>query len=1627
MAYQVNPGTTGNMSDGGEYDNFDEVTSAQYPNAAAKSASEAAASAAQAAASVAEIGNELELAQAAADAAQASASSASTSATNAGNSATSASNSATSASTSATTATTKASEAATSATSASASAATATTQAASASASATSASTSATTATTKASEASTSASNAATSATTATTKASEASSSATSAAASASTATTQASNASTSATNAANSATSASTSADTAIAYATTAVNASTSATNSATAAGASATSASNSATAASGSATAAYNSAVSAGTSATNASNSATSASNSATASATSATNSANSATASATSATNSQTSASASSNSATNAATSASAASTSATNSANSAASSLTSANNAASSETAAASSATSAASSATSAANLYDSFDDRYLGAKTTDPTVDNDGNALIVGALYFNSVSNSMKVYSGSSWVNTAGVASGGTTGQVLSKASNNNYDTTWVSLTGGLIYNGSWNASTNTPALSSGVGTQGSYYVVSVSGNTNLDGVTDWVIGDWAIFNGTIWQKIDQTNLVTSVAGRTGNVTLAYADISGLDTAATQPTSAFATAAQGATADTAFADRLKWDGGATGLTASTGRTSLGLGTIATQDANNVAITGGTITGLSSALPIGSGGTGQTNATAAFNALAPSQASNANKFLKSDGTNPSWVAVSEVPSQTSQAGKYLTTDGTTASWSAIASPNQSYTRTAFTATAGQTVFTVTYTSGTLQVYLNGVLLNSADYTATNGTSFTLASAANVDDLIEAVVFNTYAVGELPASGIVGAVPITSGGTGATTAANALTNLGAIGDITSNDGSVVISTTGTTKDLSVGIAGSTATLISQVRNQTGATLTKGTVVYISGASGNKALVSKALANADSTSAQTYGVVQADIANNNNGYVVVIGVVSGLNTSAFAEGVQLYLSPTTAGTYTSTKPYAPSHIVYVGVVTRSHATQGTIEIKIQNGYEMDELHDVSAQTPSNGNTLVYNSSNSLWESTSTLSGSYTLSGGTANGVTYLNGSKVLTSGSALTFNGTTLGVTGNAQITTSAGIGYLEAYGGSSFKIRSSGTMGVESGAGSAVALLGDVGIVGSIGGSEQMRLTSTGLGIGTSSPSEKLHVNSGTGNVPALFESTDPIAVVQFKDNNSTLFNAVGVQTNSLIFYSADNINMRLDNSGNLGLGVTPSAWGGFVALQVSSGFAAWSSGVANARMNANTYYNGGYKYMGTGRATMYEQDGYHAWYNSASGTANGTISFTQAMTLDVSGNLGIGTTSPATKLQVQSGSSTTNVRVVSEVAPSLFYSGFEAMRSGVSAGALMRSFRDGSNGGVGWEWLTTADNGAEVGGAYTSRMVLDRSGNLGIGTTSPIARLHVNSTSSALVARFDTTQSGGAIAGFYQSSSPIGYIGANGPWLGNSSSDMMLAAEGGKAVLFYTNGSATERARITLGGALVVGTTAPQISTNIYATGNSVSEGVIGARNGTGNSTFQVVMDSNNNCGYLGTSSPNGTALVRLNGEYGIQFTAGGTERARVNSDGNLLVGTTSNSGSISNGQNVFAGVFRTATASVATTNNTTTTILTLPSIVATYMITAWLVADDAVNYSSTYLVQTQGGGSVVTTVVRKGNLLAISNSGYNIQVNQNSGASFTVNCSVLRIA
>ena len=178
------------------------------------------------------------------------------------------------------------------------------------------------------------------------------------------------------------------------------------------------------------------------------------------------------------------------------------------------------------------------------------------------------------------------------------------------------------------LIGALNYKGTWNANTNTPTLTSSVGTKGDYYVVNVAGNTNLNGITDWQVNDWAIFNGSVWEKIDNTDLVTSVNGQTGAVVLDAADVNAVADTATITAgiglSGGGTLVSNATIDLANTTVTPATYGnaaavavftvdAQGRLTSASNAAIaiansqvsGLGTMSTQDASNVAITGGTI--------------------------------------------------------------------------------------------------------------------------------------------------------------------------------------------------------------------------------------------------------------------------------------------------------------------------------------------------------------------------------------------------------------------------------------------------------------------------------------------------------------------------------------------------------------------------------------------------------------------------------------------------------------------------------------------------------------------------------------------------------------------------------------------------------------------------------------------------------------------------------------------------------------------------------------------------------------------------------------------------------------------------------------------------------------
>lgn len=323
---------------------------------------------------------------------------------------------------------------------------------------------------------------------------------------------------------------------------------------------------------------------------------------------------------------------------------------------------------------------------------------------------------------------------------------------------------------WGSVVGGLSYQGTWNANTNTPTLASGVGTNGYYYIVATAGSTNLDGITDWQIGDWLMFNGTVWQKIDQSNLVTSVNSQTGAVVLTTTNISegtnlyyldsrarqalsagtgisynnstgvitnsapdqtvaltagtGISTTGTYPnftiantapdqtvslTGAGTTTITGTYPNFTISSADQYQGTVTSVTGTSPVTSTGGATpaiglasgygdtqnpYASKTANYVLAapngasgvptfraivaadiptlnqnTTGTAANVTGVVAIANGGTGQTTANAAFNALAPSQTSQSGKYLTTDGTNTSWATVN--------AGASLSNDTSTTS--------------------------------------------------------------------------------------------------------------------------------------------------------------------------------------------------------------------------------------------------------------------------------------------------------------------------------------------------------------------------------------------------------------------------------------------------------------------------------------------------------------------------------------------------------------------------------------------------------------------------------------------------------------------------------------------------------------------------------------------------------------------------------------------------------------------------------------------------------------------------------------------------------------------------------------------------------------------------------------
>jgi len=395
-----------------------------------------------------------------------------------------------------------------------------------------------------------------------------------------------------------------------------------------------------------------------------------------------------------------------------------------------------------------------------------------------------------------------------------------------------------------------------------------------------------------------------------------------------------------------------------------------------------------------------------------------------------------------------------------------------------------------------------------------------------------------------------------------------------------------------------------------------IVRVRNTTGSPLAKGRIVYITGGSGNRPLVTLANYSGDSTSARTLGFIAEEIAHNSNGYVITYGLIRGttstpLNTSAYSAGTQLYLY--TGGTFTNTRPVAPLHEVRVGVVIASNANEGVIFVSIMNGYELEELHDVRISGKSEGDLVVYDSTLNVWENSKTLNGSYqitgTLTATTISATTYQNLPQSVSGTGTTNYVPKWTGSTGLGDSLiqddgTQVYIGTVPTHAGTKFN--SGGPLEV----GEGIQILG-------IGGSS-IGITDTDLQSWTTGGNE---IAIGSGGPLSVSQSTDNIALGRSSlQNNTTGINNIGIGSFTLLG--------NTDGNDNIGIGVS--------ALQTNkSGF---NIGIGSSALTLN--------FGGVNNVAV----GYQSLQNNVEGTNNVGIGAGSLISNDSgSYNIGIGSES------------------------------------------------------------------------------------------------------------------------------------------------------------------------------------------------------------------------------------------------------------------------------------------------------------------------------------------------------------------------------------------
>lgn len=645
--------------------------------------------------------------------------------------------------------------------------------------------------------------------------------------------------------------------------------------------------------------------------------------------------------------------------------------------------------------------------------------------------------------------------------------------------------------------------------------------------------------------------------------------------------------------------------------------------------------------------------------------------------------------------------------------------------------------------------------------------------------------------------------------------------------------------------------------------------VNNQTGSTIAKGTAVRFNGTVGasGRLLIAPFIANGSVPSSRFMGVTAEEILNGEDGKVLYFGRVRGINTDAFNEGDILYASTTVAGGYQTAIPLPPNNIVQVAAVVTKSATVGTIFIRPTLGSNINTDEGVKITSVADKNLLQYQIGTALWENKSLAQ----VLGGTS------------------------------AQFVKGDGSLDSTAYG---------------------------TGTVTSVGLSSATSGVTIGSSPVTTSGTITLAIATASGSQNGLLSSTD---WTTFNNKQNALTNPVtGTGTTNYLpkFTGASTIgnsNVINDASGNLGLGVTPSAWSSpYKAFQLGTGIAIGglmgrTDGINEINFGLNWRYTGGASltYIASSFATnYYQKQGSHVWQTAPSGTAGNAISFTQAMTLTSVGNLAVGDTATTT------------------------LSGYQWIRINGSTGSVLEltsaSKRvlqiqaDGTSAGAQIQTITGSPLIFGTGAAERARFT--SGGNLLIGTTTDNgARLQVSGTAQATKLVSASNAFAGTLDfGTGSFKGIMDYTSSTGLWSLNNQT-----AGASSTAYFQFQADSTPILTMLKSGNVGIGTTSPNDKLVVDG-GNNIWTGVFRGTT-TASNSFGIQIFAGTNLDDTSFRILNGATtstymIVRGDGNVGIG-TVSPSARLEIGGDASPIIRITSTSGPYSQIQSNTVGTLQ----------------------------------------------------------------------------------------------